>query len=146
MPNDERPMTAVHPTPLRTATLRWLGEMRFEGGAPDGPAIAVDGDGKAAPSPMVLLLLALGGCSGADVVSILKKMQVALTRCDITVSGERAVDHPRRYVSLHYRFALEGEGLNDAKARRAVELSIQKYCSVVHSLNPDIPVTWEVAV
>ena len=60
------------------ATLRWLDGMRFEGGEPGGPQVVVDADNATAPGPMLQLLLAAASCAGADVVSILKKMQVGL--------------------------------------------------------------------
>lgn len=131
---------------IRSVQLTWDSSLRFTGGAPGGPEITVDADGETAPGPMAMLLIAAGGCTGADVVSILRKMQVDLRRCDISVTGERATDHPRRYLTMHYRFLLEGGGLDEAKARRAIDLSIEKYCSVRHTLNPDIPVTYEVEV
>jgi putative redox protein len=120
--------------------------MRFDGGPEGGPSTAVDADVVAAPGPMHLLLVAIAGCSGADVVSILKKMQVTLRRCDIKVTGRRAPDHPKRYQTVQLEFTIAGDGLDEAKGRRAIELSIEKYCSVIHSLNPDIPVTYGLTV
>lgn len=131
---------------IRTVQLAWDTGLRFHGGSPDGPQTTVDADGIEAPGPMAMLLLAAGGCTGADVVSILRKMQVDLKRCDITVTGERAAEHPRRYLNLHYRFRIEGAGADEAKARRAIDLSIEKYCSVLHTLNPDLPVTYELEI
>ncbi len=95
---------------------------------------------------MVALLAACAGCSGADVVSILAKMRVPLAEVSVEVRGTRREEEPRRYVSLHFRYQLKGAGLPVAKVERAVKLSLEKYCSVVHSLAPDIPVTWEVHV
>lgn len=136
-------MTNVTATNLRTATLRWTGDLAFEGGGPDGPTAVVDANGRTAPGPMLQLLMAAAACSGADVADILRKMRVELGRLEIEVTGERREEHPRRYLSLHYVFRMAGEGLDDAKARRAIELSLTKYCSVIHSLNPDIPVTYD---
>ena len=133
----------------RAVRLEWTGEgMRFRGIGvePPSPAVEIDGDTETGPSPMLALLLAAGGCSGADVVSMLKKMKVELARAEIEVSGERRAEEPRRYVSLHYRYVLSGAGLDRNKAERAVELSLQKYCSVVHTLAPDIKLTYEIVV
>ena len=130
----------------REAALEWTGELRFNAGAPGGPQISIDGNGKTAASPVTLLLCAVGACSGADVVSILEKKRVTLTRFRIDVGGRRAPDFPRRYLELWLKFYLAGEGLTDVAARRSVELSVQKYCSVLLSLNPDIPVTTEVVI
>lgn len=127
---------------IRRVQVSWKGDMRFEGGPPGGPRIPVDADNAVAPGPMQTLLIAAGCCSAADVVSILKKMQVGLTRLDVGVVGERAPEPPRRYLRIQYSFHLAGDGLDETKARRAIDLSIEKYCSVLHSLNPDIPVTY----
>ena len=131
---------------LRFGHLDWTSGMSFTARAPEGPAIVIDGNGKEGPGPVVALLLAAGACSGSDVVSILEKMQVTLTSFSIDVTGKRHEDHPRRYNAMTMTFRLAGEGLTQAKADRAVELSVSKYCSVVLSLNPDIPITTEVLI
>jgi putative redox protein len=128
----------------RTIAISWQGDLRFEGGAPGGPMVSIDGDNTTAPGPMQQLLLAIASCSGSDVVGILEKARVTLRRCDIEVTGTRQEEHPRRYVAVHLTFRLAGDGLDETKARRAIELSVGKYCSVIHSLNPDIPITWDV--
>lgn len=128
---------------LRTIVLDWLGGMRFSGGAPEGPRTFVDADGEAAPGPLLSLLIAAASCAGADIVSLLPKMQVSLKEFRTTLQGVRRPEHPKRFVSLHFTFRLRGDGLDEIKARRAIDLSIQKYCSVLNSLNPDIPVTYD---
>jgi putative redox protein len=133
----------------RAIRLEWLGDgMRFRGGGtePATPAVEIDGDGKAGPSPMITLLLAAAGCTGSDVVSILKKMRVELRRCVIDLRGTRREEEPRRYVALHYRYVLSGDGLDRVKAERAVKLSIEKYCSVLHTLAPDLAVSYDIVV
>lgn len=132
---------------VRTASVEWQGGMRFRGGpAAGGPTIVVDADGKEGPGPMMALLVAAAGCTGADVVSILEKMQVKLRKYTMTVKGVRADDHPKRYVSLHLGVTMAGDGLDETKARRAIELSIEKYCSVMKSLNPDIPIRYDLVL
>ncbi len=126
---------------IKTITLDWLDQLRFEGGAPDGPRTAIDGANRTAPGPMLTLLLAAASCTGADVVSILEKMRVKLRSFRLEVSGTRQKEDPRRYISLHLTYHLAGDGLDQAKAQRAIDLSIQKYCSVMHSLAPDIRIT-----
>lgn len=133
-------------TNLRHATLTWSHQMVFSGGATDGPTIPIDGDGAAGPSPMVLLLLAAGSCTGSDIVSILEKMRVGLRSLKIEVTGTRREELPRRYVALHLRFRLSGTDLDEAKARRAITLSLEKYCSVVHTLAPDVALTHELVL
>ncbi len=131
---------------LRYATLDWVEGMTFEGGAPDGPRIKMDGDSLNGPSPVVTLLLAAASCTGSDVVSILEKSRAGLTRCRIEVTGTRREDHPRRFTAIHMAFHLSGTGLDQAKAQRAIDLSLEKYCSVVHSLAPDIALTHELVL
>ena len=130
----------------RQAALEWTGGLRFNCGPPGGPQVSVDGDGKTAPSPVTMLLCAAGACSGADVVSILEKKRVKLTRFEIDVGGRRAPDYPKRFLELWLKFRLAGEGLTEIAVRHAVDLSVQKYCTVLQSLNPDIPITTEIVI
>jgi putative redox protein len=122
-------------------TVDWQSGLVFRGGEPGGPVTTIDGDNATAPGPMLTLLLAAAACSGADVVSILAKMRVSLHQLRVEASGVRREQEPRRYTALHLEYHLRGDGLDQAKARRAVELSVTKYCSVIHSLAPDIVVT-----
>ena len=134
---------------VRAVRLDWLGKgMRFRavGTEPATPAVEIDGDGNSGPSPMITLLFAAAGCSGSDVVSILQKMRVQLARLSVEVRGQRRQEQPRRYIAVHYRYLISGEGVDQAQAERAVSLSLEKYCSVVHSLAPDIKVSHEVVL
>jgi len=128
----------------KNVAVRWLGGLRFEGGALDGPTIPVDGDSVQAPSPMHQLLIAIATCSGADVVSILQKMRVDLDSLSVRVAGLRREEYPRRYVSIHLVWEILGNGVDETKARKAIDLSLEKYCSVSTSLNPDIRITYDV--
>ncbi len=131
-----------------TVRLEWTGEgLSFRGGAPDGPHVAVDGDGEAGPSPMTQLLLALAGCMGIDVVMILQKGRVPLTGLSVAVDGDRAADAPRRFTAIRMTYEISGPGPDDAKkVDRAVELSRDRYCSVLHSLGSDIDLDIQVEV
>ena len=128
--------------------LSWTGEgLVFRGGREGGPEALVDGDGKAALSPMQALLLAAAGCSGADVVDILAKMRVPLTGLEVLVEGERRSEHPRRLTTIRLRYLARGvPAESEERLRHAVELSQQKYCSVLHSLCPDVVVESDVAL
>jgi putative redox protein len=134
------------PAAIRTVEVEWQGGMRFRGGPPNAPAIVIDAHVEAGPGPMHTLLLALAACGGADVVSILEKMQVKLRRFRTRVEGLRAAEDPKRYVEIHFAIELAGDGLDEAKARRAIDLSITKYCSVLHSLRQDIAVNYELTI
>jgi putative redox protein len=133
-------------TNVREATATWTGGMTFRGGAPGGPETIIDADGKEAPGPMVTMLLTLASCAGADIVALMPKMQVELARFTMAVRGERALEHPRRWTRIHFTVTLAGSGLDEIKARRAVDLSIEKYCSAINSLNPDIPVSYDLVL
>jgi putative redox protein len=125
----------------KRVSLAWQERLVFRGGETGGPQTTIDGDNTAAPGPMLTLLLAAASCTGSDVVAILQKMRVSLHELRIDASGVRREQEPRRYMSVHLEYHLRGDGLDEAKARRAIELSISKYCSVVHSLAPDIQIT-----
>lgn len=122
-------------------SLSWSEALVFKGGEPGGPETVIDGDNALAPGPMLTLLLAAAGCTGSDVVSILQKMRVKVLALRIDVSGDRREQDPRRYTAIHLEYHLRGEGLDEAKAARAVSLSVEKYCSVLHSLATDIRIT-----
>ncbi len=128
------------------AELDWTGGLRFSTGKPGGPRVILDGDGVEGPSPVTTLACAAGACSGADVVSILEKKRITLTHFRVEVGGRRADDYPRRFLEMWLRFTLSGTGLTQAAAEHAVQLSVEKYCSVMLSLNPDIPITTEVVI
>ena len=132
--------------PTAEVTLRWTEGLKFEGGAPQRPAILVDGDSKAATSPVQLLLLAAGTCTASDVVIILEKQRVKLAALEVTMVGTRRETQPRRYTAIAFHFTIRGEGVDETKARRAIDLSLEKYCSVVASLAPDISISYDVTV
>ena len=131
----------------REITMRWAGAgLVFDAGAPGRPAVRVDGDGETATSPVEMLLVAAATCAASDVVLILEKQRVALRILEVTRRGTRRAEQPRRYTALHFAFTIAGGGADEPKARRAIDLSLEKYCSVVASLAPDIPVTYDVAL
>src|SRR5690606_36072168 len=80
--------------------------------------------------PMELLLASLAGCSGIDVVNILKKSRVAFTSIDIEVDGDRKEGTPSPFSRIEIRFRIHGPEVDRAKAEKAVSLSLEKYCSV----------------
>ena len=125
----------------RRVVLEWTGKLTFRGGEPGGPATIIDAENAEAPGPMLQLLLGAAACSGADVVSILEKMRLPVRSLRIEASGLRQTEHPKRYLSLHLDFHISADALDEARARRAIDLSLTKYCSVIHSLAPDIRIT-----
>src|SRR6059036_1314761 len=122
--------------------MHWLRDLQFEGSGSGRPAILVDGDTKAATSPVELLLVAAATCTAADVVIILQKQRVKLAVLDVAMLGTRREAQPRRYTAMAFHFTIRGEGADEDKARRAIDLSLEKYCSVVASLAPDISISY----
>ena len=131
---------------LANVSVRWRDNLVFEGGAEGRPFLTTDGDNAEAISPVEMLLVSAATCTAADVVLILKKMRVDLGRVDVAVQGTRRDEEPRRFTAIHYRWTISGGGADEAKVRRAVDLSIEKYCSVHASLAPDIAVTYDVTL
>lgn len=124
------------------AVLRWTGEGdQFEGGAPGGPTILLDGGLEAGPSPMDGLLLSLAACMGIDIRMILDKGRVPIDEMEILIEGDRAEEAPRRFTRVGLMVRLRGpdEG-HEGKILRAIELSRDKYCSVFHTLRSDLDV------
>jgi len=109
--------------------------MRFVASDDKGHSIVMDtskehgGEGSAF-TPMQLLLVALGGCTGMDVVDILLKQRQKLTGFEIVVSGERVTEYPRVYSKVHVEYKLKGENLREKAVNTAIQLSEDKYCSV----------------
>jgi putative redox protein len=127
-------------------TLDWQEGLRFRGSEPNGPSILIDGDNVEGPGPMLTLLLAAAACTGSDVVVVLNKMRVVFGALRIEVSGVRRETEPRRYVSLHLDYRITGSEVDPAKVRRAIDLSLEKYCSVIHSLAPDMAITYALSL
>ena len=119
-----------------SATIHFAGDELFVGITPSGHAqvIETNTDRSVAASPMELLLIALGSCTGVDVISILKKQRQDVTDYRIEVRGERREEFPRSYTRLEVKHILRGRQLAEQAVARAVELSDQKYCSVAATL------------
>jgi putative redox protein len=119
--------------------LDWQGDLRFETRSGDQRSV-VDGDGRAALSPVQMLAVALAGCMAADVVHILTKARQPPRSLKARLTAERAQADPHRIVKVELRFSLAGEAPPD-RVQRAIDLSRETYCSVWHSLRQDIEFT-----
>jgi putative redox protein len=128
------------PSNFRQIRLRWAGEgLVFEGGPDEGVQYVVDPKGETGQTPMQLLLMSLAGCMAIDVLMILEKSRVPVGSLEVEVIGERAETTPARYVAIKLVYRLSGPSEEDqAKLDRAVALSRDKYCSVLHTLDPEI--------
>jgi putative redox protein len=119
--------------------MEWEGDLRFRGRAGER-ALELDGDSRAAVSPVEALALSLAGCMASDVVHILVKGRAELKGLTARLVAERAPEEPRRLVSVDLRFSVRGD-VPASKVERAIALSREKYCSVWHSLRRDIAFT-----
>ncbi len=127
-------------SPSKEGVLRWTGEgLAFSGQVGSAPTVTIDGDAKAGPSSTDSLLLGLMGCMSIDVLMILQKGRVTVNSLETTVEAERAPEPPRYFTRVHLTFALDGPSPEErGKVDRAIELSREKYCSVLHSLRRDL--------
>lgn len=126
--------------------LTHVGGMNFEAVADSGRRVvmsaALDAGGdNAGPRPMEMVLMGLGGCSGIDVLSILRKGRQRVSACEIVIEAERADAVPAVFTRIHIRFRLRGERLDRGKVARAVSLSMEKYCSVTRMLEKTAAIT-----
>jgi putative redox protein len=124
-----------------TVQVVWEGGLRFEGRGRAGVPVLLDGDTARGPSPTETLLMGLAACMGADVVDILKKMRVPLESLSVRAEGDRRPEPPRWYTAIRLTYETRGIPGEDAdKLQRAVDLSRDKYCSVLHTLRPEVDV------
>ena len=118
------------------ATIDWANNDFFVGITPSGHAQTMETDSHrgSAASPMELLLVALGGCTGVDVIDILKKKRQHVTDYRIEVHGDRREEFPRAFIKLYVKHIVTGRAVSEKAVARAIELSDQKYCSVAATL------------
>lgn len=105
----------------------------------DGPAEF--GGSNAASRPKELILFALGGCTGSDVVAILKKKRVPVQDFAMHLTATQAEEHPQVFTSIHVEYVFYGTGINPADVERAIELSTTKYCAVSAMLKASVALT-----
>ncbi len=131
-------------------TAKWLGNLAFEGSV-GGHKITIDagrsggGEDRGA-RPKSLMLLALAGCTGIDVISILKKMRVEVENLNITVEGNLTEEYPKYYHSMHVIYEFTGKNLPPDKLQKAVELSEEKYCGVSAVYKKAVKMTSEIKI
>ena len=128
----------------------WKGDMAFEADI-NGHKLIMDtnsdgGGHNIGPSPKKLLLVALSGCTGMDVVSILKKMRIDINKFSIEVQGDVAEEHPKRYTKMHVIYKFTGKNLPLEKLEKAVKMSEETYCGVEALYRMAIIVTSEIKI
>ncbi len=109
--------------------------LRMDSGADSNPAQAM--------TPMQLLLAGIGGCSTVDIVLILQKQRQNVADIQVVVEGERAKDQtPAVFTDIQLHYTLFGDNLEEEKVRRAIDLSVEKYCSVAKMLEKTAKITY----
>jgi putative redox protein len=124
------------------ARVVWKEGLQFEAYAPTGHTLILDSPlGKnTGPGPMGLVLVALAGCTGMDVVSILQKQRQPFTGLEVLVRAGRAAEHPKVYTSYEVVYVVHGQGVDRKAVERAVTLSEERYCSVGAMLAKAAPI------
>lgn len=145
MPDIRKSPAEAKPS-ANTISIQWQGGRRFDIGRQDGPVARVDGDAATGPSPVDALLGALATCASVDVVDILAKRRTPVATLEVEVEAQRANSVPRRLTHVLLKFRITGDGIERDQAERAIDLSINKYCSVRDSLDPKLPIEWTLAL
>ncbi len=126
--------------------VKWIGHMSFVAETGSGHSVVMDGPpdhgGRdLAARPMEMVLVGLGGCSTFDVVDILKKSRQSIQGCELEIEAKRADAIPAVFTKIHLHFIVTGTDLNENQIKRAVKLSMEKYCSVVEMLRNNVDIT-----
>ncbi len=133
-----------------TVDTSWKGNMLFDANV-SGHHVMMDalplvGGGDQGARPKELMLAALAGCSGMDVVSILKKMRVEFTAFNIRVEADVTDEHPKHYTRMHIIYEFTGNNLQIDQLKKAVELSQDRYCGVSFVYKKAMEVTYEIKI
>lgn len=129
----------------KKAVIKHVQGITFIGRSDSNHWVTMDGSEKfggsdAGNSPKELLLIALGGCTGSDVASILSKKRVKLEKFEMNISAEVAEEHPKVYTKAHIEYVFYGKNIQGKDVERAIELSQQTYCSVTAMLQKAFPI------
>lgn len=133
-----------------TVNVNWLKKMAFEGNI-DGHKIIMDASSEVGgedrgPRPKPFMLMALAGCTGMDVVSILEKMRIELDDFNVIVEGELSEEHPKHYQSMHVIYEFKGKDLPMDKLEKAINLSEERYCGVNAVYKKTIKMSYEIRI
>jgi putative redox protein len=132
---------------MLTAKVKWAGGLEYIGESGTGHAIVLDGGVDVGGQnlgmrPMELLLVGLGGCSGMDIASILAKKRQNVAGIEATVKGRMADGYPKKFTDIEIEFTVTGKDLSEEAVKRAVDLSMEKYCSVKATLEGSTRITF----
>lgn len=128
----------------------WVNKMKFVTNL-DGHQLVMDasddvGGNNEGPRPKPLMMVALAGCTGMDVVSILKKMKVDITHFNLKVEGDISDEHPKKFLSMKIIYEFKGNNLTYEKVEKAVNLSIDKYCGVNANYRDSMKMGYEIKI
>lgn len=98
------------------------------------------------PNPKPVMLSALTGCTGMDVASLMKKMRQEMTEFSIEASAQMTDEHPKHYGSIHIIYRFKGNNLDESKVKKAVDLSIEKYCGITYMLGKTAKITYDIVI
>ncbi len=129
---------------IKTTTI-WKKEHQFQS-EHEGNIIAVDGDKKTGHGPKALLLSGLAGCSGIDVVDILEKMRVEFSDFSMETTATQSEDHPKVFTGVEIEYRMKTNPENAEKVKKAIELSLEKYCGVSAMLKKNSPVNYKLVI
>ena len=135
---------------MAQAKVRWVENLMFAATSPSGHTISIDGDEPMgtdqAVHPGELLLLALGGCTGMDVISLLRKMRQEVDSFEVLLDGEQREEHPKAWTKMVLKYVVTGRNIEEAKLEKAINLSHERYCQAVATLKQsvDIEFSWEI--
>jgi len=126
-------------------TTTWKQEQEFEADH-EGNKIKIDGNVRKGHGPKALLLSALAGCSGIDVVDILTKMRVAFSDLIIDVEAGQTEEHPKVFKAIHVTYKIKTAAENEDKVRKAIDLSLEKYCGVSAMLKKNSKIDYSIVI
>ncbi len=98
------------------------------------------------PSPKSLMMVALAGCTGMDVISILKKMKVDVSSFNVKVEGEMKEEHPKKFERMKIIYEVKGTDIEYEKVKKAVDLSVEKYCGVNANYRDSMEMEYEIVI
>ncbi len=129
---------------MKTSTT-WKHDHAFESRLEDN-VFQIDGNRKEGPNPKALLLSAIAACSGIDVVDILAKMRVEIQGMDVDVEADQTDEHPRVFKDIHVLYKVKTDAANEDKVRKAIDLSLEKYCGVSAMLSKNSPIHYKLEI
>ncbi len=135
---------------MAVTIVRYESGMRFVGQVPSGHTVPMDASDQvggidSAPRPVEVLLSSLGGCTGMDVISLLRKMKTEPRSFSIEIQDERAPEYPKAITKIHLIYRIEGD-VPEENAIKAVDLSLSKYCPIANTLHGVAEITYEVEI